>query len=106
MCQAGSCHSLAGPPLLPLHEGLERARPVRAAQLAQRLRFDLTDALARHGEPLADLLQRVVGFLADPEAEPQDLLLAWRERREDLARLLLQRQRHRGVGRGERLTVL
>src|SRR5438128_1659012 len=84
--------------LLPLHEGFERSGPVRAAQLAERLGFDLPDALARHREALPDLLEGVVGLLADAEAQPQDLLLARRERGEDFPRLLLQRERHGGVG--------
>src|SRR2546426_2056048 len=84
--------------LLALHEVLERAGPVRTAQLAERLGLDLPDALARHREALPDLLEGVVGLLADAEAQPQDLLLARRERGEDFPRLLLQRERHGGVG--------
>src|SRR5512142_3227884 len=60
------------------------------AKLAERLRLDLADALARHLEVLPDLLQRVVGLLPDAEAHPEDLLLARRERGEDLPRLLGQ----------------
>src|SRR5207244_3179259 len=66
--------------LLPLHEGLERASPVRTAQLAERLGLDLPNALAGHREALPDLLEGVVGLLADAEAQPQDLLLAARKR--------------------------
>jgi hypothetical protein len=57
-------------------------------QLAQRLGFDLPDSFARHRELLADFFQRVVGLLADTEAHAQDLLLARRQRRQHLARLL------------------
>src|SRR5437899_1139567 len=92
--------------LLPLHEGFERSGPVRAAQLAERLGFDLPDALARHREALPDLLEGVVGLLADAEAQPQDLLLPRCERGENLACLLLERERHGGVGGRQRLPVL
>src|SRR3989442_10888022 len=84
--------------LLPLHEGLERASPVRTAQLAERLGLDLPNALAGHREALPDLLEGVVGLLADAEAQPQDLLLARRERGQDFPGLLFERERHGGVG--------
>src|SRR5438046_305857 len=63
-------------------------------------------ALARHREALPDLLEGVVGLLADAEAQPQDLLLARCERGENLACLLLERERHGGVGGRQRLPVL
>ena len=50
------------------------------AQLAQRLRLDLADALARDVELLADFLQRVVGVHLDAEAHAQHLRLARRQR--------------------------
>jgi hypothetical protein len=50
------------------------------AELPERLRLDLADALARDVEARADLFERVIGALADAEAKPQDLLLAGRER--------------------------
>src|SRR5688572_19014732 len=87
-------------------ERFQRFRTRGVAQLAQRLRLDLADALARDREALADLLEREVGALADAEAHPQDLLLARRERREHLARLLLEADRHRGVGRRHALSIL
>src|SRR5581483_2683426 len=80
--------------------------PARVAQLAQRLRLDLPYALARDGEFLADLLQRVVGFLADAEAHAQHLLFARRERREHLARLFLKIDVHDRVGRRHDALVL
>ena len=43
----------------------------RVSQLAQRLRFDLADALASHVELLADFFQRVVGVHVDAEAHAQ-----------------------------------
>ena len=60
------------------------------AQFAQRLRLDLPDALPGDREAQTDLLQRQIGRLPDPETEPQDLLLARRERAQDLARLAAQ----------------
>src|SRR5262249_62141045 len=65
--------------------------------LAPRLRVDLANALPRHGEPEPDLLQRQVGALADPEAQPQDLLFAGRERAEYLARLPAEVARQHGI---------
>ena len=48
-------------------------------QLAQRLGFDLTDALARDVELLADLFQGVVGIHLDAEAHAQYLGFARRQ---------------------------
>ncbi len=42
-----------------MREGAEAAGRALLAQLHQRARLDLADALARHAEDLADLLQRV-----------------------------------------------
>src|SRR5215470_310642 len=47
----------------------------RVAQLAEGLGLDLTDALPRDREALADLFQRVLAFLADAEPQAQDFLL-------------------------------
>ena len=44
-----------------LGEALEQPAAARMAQLAQRLRLDLADPLARHLEVLPDFLERVVG---------------------------------------------
>src|SRR5262249_8826856 len=85
-------------PTPPVREVLAVLRARRLTELAERLRLDLPNALARHLEALADLFECVVRLLADPEAETQDLLLARRERREHLPGLLLERERHRGVG--------
>src|SRR4029453_1650719 len=72
---------------LALDERLERPAAARVAQLAQRLGFDLADALARDVEVLADLFERMVGALPDAEAHLDDALLARREGRETAARL-------------------
>src|SRR5689334_8488037 len=89
-----------------LHEALEPLAPARVAELAQRLRLDLSYTLARDGEFLADLFQRMVGFLADAEAHPEHLLLARCERRQDLARLLLEIDVHHRVRRRHDALVL
>src|SRR5262245_42413766 len=66
------------------------------AELAERLGLDLPDALPRHREALADLLEGVLALLADAEAQPEDLLLLGRERGQrplDLAREVLAQER-------------
>src|SRR4051794_22935389 len=73
-----------------LDEGPQPARTARMTQLAERFRLDLADALAGDGEAPTDLLQGVIGTLADPEAQPDDLLLARRQGGEDLLRLVLE----------------
>ena len=45
-------------------------------QLPECLRLELPDALAGHRELLPNLLQRVIGVHADPEAHAQHALLA------------------------------
>src|SRR3989454_774116 len=75
------------------------------AELAQRLRLDLADALARDVELLADFLERMVGVHVDAKAHAQDFRLARRELREHrvsrlterLHRGLIDRGCHRGV---------
>src|SRR5439155_5324958 len=72
-----------------LREPLETSRASRVAQLAQRLRLDLPDTLARHREPRAHLFEGVVRALTDAEAQAEHLLLARRQGREDFPRLFL-----------------
>src|SRR5262249_56547245 len=93
-------------PGLVLYEAPQPLRPRWVPQLAQRLGFDLPDALAGDLEVLAHLLERVVRLLADAEPHAQDLLLAGRERGQDLPRLLGQvHVDHRVGGRGDRLVL-
>src|SRR6188768_3523609 len=66
-----------------LEKRAELPRPRRVAELAQRLGFDLADALAGDGEVLADLLERVLAAVANAEAHLDHLLLARRERFQD-----------------------
>src|SRR3954470_9363663 len=91
---------------LVFDERLEALGAARVAQLAQRLRFDLADALARDLEVLADFLERVVALLADAEAHAQDLLFARRQRRQHLAGLLGEVHRDDGVRRRDDALVL
>src|SRR5690606_15082746 len=76
-----------------------RLRARRMAYLAKRLRFVLTNPFTGDEEVLADLFERVVGFLADPETHAKDLLFARREGRENLPRLLREVDVHHGFGR-------
>src|SRR5665213_1096257 len=75
-------------------------------ELAEGLGFDLPDALAGDREVPADLLQRVVGLLADPEAHPQHLLLAGCQRCQHLPRLLDQIDGDDRIGRRDDALVL
>ena len=58
--------------------------PARMPQLAQRLRLDLPDALARHLEALPHLFQRVLGAVFQAEAHLDDALFARGQGAEDL----------------------
>ena len=58
------------------------------AQLSQRLRLDLANTFARDGEQFANFFESAVEPLPDAKAHPHDLLFAWRQRRQDLARQL------------------
>src|SRR5512133_202426 len=92
--------------LLALDEALQPFRPRGVPELPERLRLDLADALARHLEVLADLLERVVALLPDAEAHPEDLLLARGEGGEDLPGLLGQVHVDDRVRRGDERLVL
>ena len=54
----------------------EALRARRMAQLGERLRLDLADALARHAELLAHLLEGAHLTVVETEAEPDDRALA------------------------------
>src|SRR5215471_11061446 len=92
--------------LAPFQERLQPPAARRMAQLAQRLGFDLPDALARDGEALADFLERVLAAVADAEAHLDDLLFARRERLEHRLGLFLEIQIDHGLGRGDHLAIL
>src|SRR5688572_2666943 len=80
--------------------------PRRVLQLPQRLRLDLADALARHRELLADLLERVVGVHADAEAHAQHALLARCQGCKHPCRCLAQVGERRRLERLDRILVL
>src|SRR5919201_657161 len=60
------------------------------AQLAQRFRFDLADALARHVELAPDLFERARASVLEAEAQLQHATLAEREALEHALDLLLE----------------
>src|SRR5437867_12363587 len=105
---------LAAPagPVSPSPAPLERdhvpelARARRVAQLRQRLRLDLTDALPREGELPANLLEgsRLAGD--EPEAQRQDLLLPVGERVEHGPQALLTEGEGRSLEGALRVVVL
>src|SRR6185437_12266861 len=89
-----------------VEEAAEHPRAAGVLELAQRLGLDLADALARHRELLADLLEGVVGVHADAEAHAQHALLARRERSQHPRRAFAQVALDRGLERDDRVLVL
>src|SRR5215210_764720 len=89
-----------------IEEAAQLARAARVLQLAQCLRLDLADALARYRELLPDLFERVVGVHADAEAHAQDALLARRQRGQNPGRRLAQIGLDRGIQWQDRVLVL
>src|SRR2546428_9169420 len=75
-------------------------------QLAQRLRFDLADALASDIERAADFFERVLGAIADAEAHLENLLLARRERAKNFVRLLFEIGDDHVIDRRDRAAIL
>src|SRR5881275_1933608 len=76
------------------------------AQLRQRLRLDLPDALTRHTELLTDLLQRARMPVRQTEPQLDDALLPLGQRVQDRVELLLQQDERRRVDRDDRVAVL
>src|SRR6476660_7265255 len=76
----------------PFPEGAELPGARRMAQLAERLRLDLADALAGDRETLADLFERVLAAVADTEPHLDHLLLTRGERLQHRVGLFLQVQ--------------
>src|SRR5690349_23520891 len=87
-------------------ERTQLAAARRMAQLAQRLRFDLPDALAGDREALADFLERVLAAVADAEPHLDHLLLARRQRLEHRLGLLLEIQVDHRFGGRDHLPIL
>src|ERR1700722_18365636 len=77
----------------------------RQHELLHRLRLDLTNPLARQTQLITTLLKGLVPRAVDPEAHPDHLLLARREEREDLPRLLGEAGARDLLDRRERSTV-
>src|SRR6266498_2162704 len=90
--RCGAASGTSNPNRLPdrFQERLQLLGPRRMPKLAQRLRLDLPDALTGDVEGATDLLERVLGSVADAEPHLQDLLLARGERLQNSARLVLQ----------------
>src|SRR5262249_44330793 len=86
-------------------ERLQLAAARWVPQLAERLRFDLPDALAGDREALADFLQRVLAAVSNAEPHLDHLLLARRERFEDLIGLLFEVQVDHRVRRRDDLAI-
>ena len=74
-------------------------------QLAERLGFDLPDALAGYGEVLADLFERVLAAVFQAEAHFDDLLFARRQGFQHLGGLLAQVQVDDGIRRGNAVLI-
>src|SRR2546422_7918258 len=89
-----------------LQERLQLPAAGRVAQLAERLRLDLPDALAGDREALAHFLERVLAAVADAKPHLDHLLLAGRQRLEDGLGLLLQIQVDDSLGGRHDLTIL
>src|SRR6266702_8897983 len=85
-----------------VQETLQPLGTRRVAELAQGLRLDLPDALARDVELLADLFQRVVGVHFDAETHAQYFRLARGERIQYVLGDFAEARIHRGVVRRER----
>src|SRR6266849_3737103 len=75
-------------------------------QLAQRLRFDLPDALSGHTELLADFFERVVGVHADAEAHAEYAFFARGQRRQNPGSGFAKVALDRGVDGQDRVLVL
>src|SRR6185312_8489336 len=88
-----------------VEEAPELPAAARMLELAQGLGLDLPDALARHGELLADFLEGMVGVHADAEAHAQHALLARRQRRQHTGRGFAQVRLDRRIDRLHRVYV-
>src|SRR5438105_6468375 len=92
-------------PFLLFQVVLELAAPRGMAQLAQRFRLDLPDALSRDVELAADLFERARAAVFETEAQLKHAPFAAGEAFEHALDLLLEELVARGVARGEGLVV-
>src|ERR1035437_7996412 len=98
---------VTGPAAGLLHQiAPQLARTAWGAQLPQRLRLDLADALAAHVELCAALLERPGAAVLQPEPELEHSALTSRQRVEHGRHLLLEQLVRHGLGRGQRAAVL
>src|ERR1017187_4369090 len=84
------------------------AQTVAAAgmpQLPQRLSFDLPDALARYGEVLPHLFERVLAPIFQAKPHLDDLLLARRQGLEHLRGLFAQIEIDDRIGRRDAVVI-
>src|SRR5712692_1652234 len=89
-----------------LHEAFKFFAAAGMAQFAQRLGLNLPDALARHREILADLFERMIRVLPNPEPLAQDPLFAGGQGFERVVDLSLKVIPNRRLERRDRLLVL
>src|SRR5437879_12072499 len=89
-----------------LQEAAELFRPRRMPELPEGLGLDLADALARDGEVLTDLLERVLAAVREPEPESQHLFLPRGERVEDAVGLFAKAEADDRLDRRDHLLVL
>ena len=75
----------------------QRAAAGGMPQFAERFRFDLPDALARHAEVLPHFLQRVVLTVFEAEAHLQHFALALGQRLQGVAHLLFEELMRGGI---------
>src|SRR5438270_10693539 len=75
------------------------------AQLAQRLRLDLADPLARYAELLADLFERPLPTVLQAEPQLKHASFATRQRVEHVVHLLLEHLPRRDVGGAQRSLI-
>src|SRR5512140_2007322 len=87
-------------------EGLQHAAAGGVPQLAQRLGFDLANALPGDGKALSDFFQRMLAPVAEPEPHLDDLLLPRGECLEDRLRLLFEIDVYDCFGRRNDAAVL
>src|SRR5438105_2768010 len=89
-----------------LQEAAELFRPRRMPKLPEGLGLDLADALARDGEVLTDLLERVLTAVREPEPESQHLFLPGCEGVEDAVGLFAKAEADDRLDRRDHLLVL
>src|SRR5260370_42338170 len=98
--------SIIRPTFLGLRELDKPLQPRRMAQFAERLDFNLPNALPRHVELLPHLLEGPVDSISNPESHSHHLLLARGKGGEQFPDILGQVHLNRHVGGGSLTFVL